>query len=46
MYIWGLKTGFGTPKKIRGQNNPNIVVVDVRLGSDKIYGLTSNGSLY
>jgi alpha-tubulin suppressor-like RCC1 family protein len=46
MYIWGLKAGFGAPKRLRGSKISDVEVVDVRLGSDKVYGLASDGSLY
>jgi len=46
MYVWGLKAGFGAPKKIRSHKAPKVEVVDARIGSDKVYGLASDGSLY
>jgi alpha-tubulin suppressor-like RCC1 family protein len=46
MYIWGLRPGFGAPKKLRTHGKSDLAVVDVRLGSDKCYGLTAEGTLY
>ena len=45
MFVWGLKSGFGAPKRV---NSPqlNVEVIDGRLGSDKCYGLSTEGSLY
>lgn len=45
MYVWGLKTGFGAPKQIKS-NDMNVEVIDGRLGSDKCYGLSTEGCLY
>ncbi len=46
MYVWGIKSGFGSPKRIKGQTISDREVIDARVGNDKCYGLTTEGSLY
>ena len=46
VYIWGLKTGFGAPKKVASESEGALSIVDACLSNDKCYTLTSEGALY
>ena len=46
MYVWGLRGGFGAPRQVKGLPTSDLEVIDARVGNDKCYGLTTEGSLY
>lgn len=41
-----MKNGFGVPKRVKGEQFSNIEIVDACIGTDKVYGLSSDGSFY
>lgn len=47
MYVWGLKSTFGTPKIIRSDEKEyELEVIDIRVSNEQVYGLAAEGTLY
>lgn len=45
IYVWGLKPNT-PPKLLKSDNGEELEVIDIRAGSDQLYGLTTDGCLY
>jgi hypothetical protein len=46
MYVWGLRSNFGTAKMIRSEEKYETEVIDIRVSNENIYGLAAEGTLY
>lgn len=47
-YVWGLKSQSSAPKELKfsEEEHSDLGFIDIKIGNDEIFTLTSDGSLY